>query len=293
MPEGLSAHEVGKEIAEHAERKRRGRRPGTSGPPRLDRRGRPPVDRRSDGGLVGLRGGEVEHRVPRGPGRGLDREDARRTGRTSKRSSFGTSTPRPSRRGSPPTPPTTSRRWPLRSIASGPSSGLRSRPGGRRSPRRIPTRLGARPTCRSTDSRSSGRRRRSTSRRMRPSPQARARARRPTSTYAPPSSSRASSFLVGISTRFLARRCGTRSLRLALCCWSSPSCSSRSCPVRPPDLTQRDIPGTELPRTRGRANATRAPISPLLRDAIESRRDLICANPGTVRSSGPRSGGFE
>ena len=179
-----------------------GRRPRTSGPSCLDRRGRPAVDRRSDGGLVWLRGGEVEHRVARGPGGGLDGEDEGEPGESSKRSSFGTSTPRPSRRGSPPTPPTTSRRWPLRSIASVPSSASRSTHGAPRSPRRIPTRLGARPTCRNTDSRGSRRRRRWTSRRTRPSPQARPRART-SDKYVRTTVFLASVlFLVGISTRF-------------------------------------------------------------------------------------------
>ena len=49
---------------------------------------------------------------PRGP---------RRAGRTSGPSTSGISTPRPSRHGSRPTPSTTSRRWPSRSIASVPS----------------------------------------------------------------------------------------------------------------------------------------------------------------------------
>ena len=64
MPEGLSPQEVGKEIAGHAGPPGRAR-PTHVGPSRLDRRGRPPVDRCSDGGLVWLRGGEVEHRVAR------------------------------------------------------------------------------------------------------------------------------------------------------------------------------------------------------------------------------------
>ena len=65
MPEGLSPQEVGKEIAEHA--KHSGQTtPRTPRPSCLDRRGRPPVDRRSAGGLVRLRGVQMEHRVPRG-----------------------------------------------------------------------------------------------------------------------------------------------------------------------------------------------------------------------------------
>ena len=148
---------------------------------------------------------------------------------------LGTSTPRPSRRGSPPTPSTTSRRWPLRSIASVPSSASRSTPGAPRSPRRIPTRLGARPTCRSIDSRGSRSRRRWTSRRMRPSPR---RERGETSDkYVRTTVFLASVlFLVGISTHFPLRSGRYALVGLGACCWSSPSCSSRSCPARPHDL---------------------------------------------------------
>ena len=180
MPEGLSAPEVGKEIAEHAERKRENdaqeRRDRL-----VDRRGRPVVGRRSDGGLVGLRGGEVEHRVPRGPGRGLDRRTKanRANLQAIEVRNFDSSTFEASFSAY------TGHNKQAMALAE-----HRFRPAFRvafdawraRSPRRIPTRLGVRPTCRSTDSRSSGRRRRLTRRRMRRSPQARARARPPTNT---------------------------------------------------------------------------------------------------------------
>ena len=71
------------------------------------------------------------------------------------------------------------------------------------------------------------------SRQMRPSPQARARARPPTNTYVPPSSSRACSFWSASARNSLDVAGATRLLGLALCSWSSPSCSSRSCRARP------------------------------------------------------------
>ena len=81
MPEGLSPQEVGKEIAGHAEEsehqtptERRDRIVSILEAVLL-------VDRRSAGGLVRLRGGEVEHRVAGWAGGSLGREDEGEPGR--------------------------------------------------------------------------------------------------------------------------------------------------------------------------------------------------------------------
>ena len=193
MPEGLSPQEVGKEIAEHAEHGGRARTRHGAGSHGLDHRGRPALDRRSAGGLVRLRGGEVEHRVARRSGRGLGREDEGEPGEPQARSSFGTSTPRPSRRGSPPTPSSNQQAMALAEHRFRPAFRVafdawratkpETNPNAPRGPTYMP------------QYRQPGlaRRRRSTRRRTRPSPPARRRARRPTSTSARRSSSRACS----------------------------------------------------------------------------------------------------
>ena len=202
MPEGLSPQEVGKEIAEHAEHGGDQQSRGAQGPADLDHRGRSTVDRRSAGGLVRLRGGEVEHGVTRGPRQGRGREDQGEPGgpqgqqhpefrlldlrsvvrRLHRRQSAGDG---PRRAPLPPRIPRS-----------------RSTPGARRTPRRTPTRRGGRPTCRNTASRASGGQSRSTRRRTRLSPTARD-AGETSDKYIRTTVFLASVlFLVGISTRF-------------------------------------------------------------------------------------------
>ena len=165
MPEGLSA-ERGRQGDRRARQGRRPARSATSVRIALSRSPRPSCCR----SLPCWRPGPGTRRRSGAPSRAWawrrpQPRGRRRAAPISMPSTFGTSTPRPSRRGSPPTPPTTSRRWPWRSTASARISTSRSRHGGRRSPRRIPTRLEARPSCRSTDSRGSRGRRRSITRR--------------------------------------------------------------------------------------------------------------------------------
>ena len=116
MSEGLSGTEVGKEIAEHAKHGSGHHAPGAARPHPRDRRGGSALAGHAGGGLVGLRGGQVERRIRRVADRGIGGADGREPGPTSTPGRTATSTCPPLRPGSTPMSPGTRTRWPLRSV---------------------------------------------------------------------------------------------------------------------------------------------------------------------------------
>ena len=115
-----------------------------------DHRSDPAGDRRAARGVVGIRVVQVEHGVAARPRRGVVGYGPRPTGRSRTPKTPRTSTRPRSTPGSRRTRSATSRPPRSPSVGSGRSSGSRSTPGRRRTPRRTPTRHPARATCPST-----------------------------------------------------------------------------------------------------------------------------------------------